>query len=170
MILKKIEEKTAQILSELGINELPIPIKKIANSIGVQIHPYDLGENISGVLVIKNDEGIIGVNPTESSVRQRFTIAHELGHYVLHKNTNESIFVDKDFKILFRNQVSAIGVDKREQEANSFAASILMPKKMIEHQLNQYSLDLTDEVALKKLAKTFNVSVTAMSIRISNLF
>ena len=88
----------------------------------------------------------------------------------MHKNTNESIFVDKDFKILFRNQVSAIGVDKREQEANSFAASILMPKKMIEHQLNQYSLDLTDEVALKKLAKTFNVSVTAMSIRISNLF
>lgn len=170
MILKKIEEKTAQILSELGINELPIPIKKVADFIGVQIHSYDLGENISGVLVIKNDQGIIGVNPTESSVRQRFTIAHELGHYVLHKNSNESIFVDKDFGVLFRKRDSSTGEYKREQEANSFAASILMPKEMLEKQIKQHYIDLTDEVALKGLAKKFDVSLIAMTIRISNLF
>lgn len=170
MILKKIEEKTAQILSELDINELPIPIKKIADYIGVQIQSYDLGENISGVLVIKNDRGIIGVNPNESSVRQRFTIAHELGHYVLHKNTNESIFVDKDFSVLFRNQDSSTGEYKREQEANSFAASILMPKGMLEEQIQKHFIDLTDEIALKGLAKKFDVSLIAMTIRLSNLF
>ena len=167
---KKIEETTSGILADLNINELPIPIRKIAERLGIKIHPYDLGENISGVLVINKDQSVIGVNPNESSVRQRFTIAHELGHFLLHRNSEESIFVDKDFKVLFRNQESATGEHKREQEANAFAASILMPRKKIEEEIKSNCIDLTDEVTIKMLAKKFNVSVIAMSIRISNLF
>lgn len=170
MNYKKIEEATVRILAELNVNELPIPIKKIAEHLGVKIHPYDLGENISGVLVFKEEQSIIGVNPNESSVRQRFTIAHELGHFFLHKNSEESIFVDKDFKVLFRSQESAPGEHKREQEANAFAASILMPRKKIEEEIKNNFMDRTDEVMIKLLAKKFDVSVIAMSIRISNLY
>lgn len=166
---KRIEEITDQILTGLNTNELPVPIKKIAEHLGIKIHSYDLGENISGVLVINNDQGIIGVNPLEPSVRQRFTIAHELGHFVLHKNSNESIFVDKDYKVLFRNQESSTGEHKREQEANAFAASILMPTKLLIEQIQNHFIDLTDEDAVKRLAQMFNVSVIAMTIRISNL-
>ena len=169
MIIKKIEERATQILSELGINLFPIPILKIAKLLGVQIHQYDLGENISGVLVIKNDQGIIGVNPSESSVRQRFTIAHELGHYMLHRNLNESIFVDREISVLFRSQNSSPGELKREQEANAFAAAILMPKDMLLEQIQKNYIDITDEVALKGLAKKFDVSLIAMTIRVSNL-
>jgi|SRR5665647_967015 len=166
---KRIEDLTAQILAKFDTNELPVPIRKIAEQSGIKIHSYDLGENISGVLVIKNDQGTIGINPTEQSVRQRFTIAHELGHYVLHRNSNESIFIDKEYKVLFRDQRSSTGEDKREQEANAFAASILMPKKLLIEQIQTHFLDLTDENAVKRLAKMFNVSVIAMTIRISNL-
>jgi len=166
---KRIEDLTSQILAKFDSNELPVPIRKIAEQLGIKIHSYDLGENISGVLVIKNDQGTIGINPTEQPVRQRFTIAHELGHYVLHKNSNESIFIDKEYKVLFRDQRSSTGEDKREQEANAFAASILMPKKLLVEQIQNHFFDLTDENAVKRLAKMFNVSVIAMTIRISNL-
>jgi len=169
MIRKKIEEVTAQLLDELNINEIPVPIRKIAERIGLNIHPYDLGENISGVLVIEKEQGTIGINPLESSVRQRFTIAHELGHFILHKNNNDSLFVDKDFKVLFRNQESTTGELKREQDANAFAAAILMPKNILKKKIDELSLDLTDEDAVKSLAQMFDVSAIAMTYRIANL-
>lgn len=168
MIRKRIEEIASQILNDLNINELPVPISSIAESIGLKIYPYDLGENISGALVIDKGQGIIGINPLESSVRQRFTIAHELGHFILHKNS-ESLFVDKDFKVLFRNQESSTGELKREQDANAFAAAILMPKKLLAEKISALAVDLTDEESIKDLAKMFDVSVTAMTYRIINL-
>ncbi len=168
MIKKRIEEIASQILNNLNINELPVPISLIAESIGLKIYSYDLGENISGALVIDKGQGIIGINPLESSVRQRFTIAHELGHFVLHRNV-ESLFVDKDFKVLFRNQESSTGELKREQDANAFAAAILMPKKLLAEKINDLAVDLTDEYSVKHLAQMFDVSVTAMTYRIINL-
>ena len=168
MISKKIEELAAQLLSELNINELPIPIRKIAELKGLIIHPFDLGTNISGVLVIDKEQGTIGINPLESPVRQRFTIAHELGHFLLHSES-ESLFVDKHFKILFRSQGQSSKEIKKEQDANAFAAAILMPKNKLEEKINNSSLDLTDDEAVKKIAQMFDVSVIAMTYRIANL-
>lgn len=168
MIRKKIEQIATQILDEFDVSELPVPIISIAEKIGLKIFNYDLGENISGALVIDNGQGIIGINPIESTVRQRFTVAHELGHYILHKN-DESLFVDKDFKVLFRNQESSSGEIKREQDANAFAAAILMPQKLLAEIIKNMSIDLTDESSIKDLAKMFDVSATAMTYRILNL-
>lgn len=74
-------------------------------------------------------KGTIGFNPTESKTRQRFTIAHELGHFELHKQ-DSGLFVDKEFKMLFRDQNSSSGEIRKEQEANAFAAAILMPENI----------------------------------------
>jgi Zn-dependent peptidase ImmA (M78 family) len=169
MIRKKIEDITAKILAELGISELPIPVKKIAEMKGLIIHSYDLGENISGVLVINNNKGVIGLNPTESPVRKRFTIAHELGHYILHGGNKDSLFVDKEFKVLFRDQSSSNGDHRQELEANAFAAAILMPADILKREIGQLPLDLTDEDIIKSLAQKFEVSSIAMTYRISNL-
>jgi Zn-dependent peptidase ImmA (M78 family) len=147
---------------------LPVPVNKIAESRGLTIKPYDLGEAVSGVLVIKQGVGTIGINPTESMVRQRFTVAHELGHFELH-NDGDELFVDKAFKVHFRDQNSSKGEIKKEQEANAFAAALLMPEKFIRKEIEKHSFDLSDEDSMKTLAKTFNVSVPAMTFRISNL-
>ena len=168
MLNRKIEKLTSKILDDLNIRSLPVPVNKIAESRGLAIKPYDLGEDVSGVLVIKNGHGTIGINPSESSVRQRFTIAHELGHYELH-NDGDELFVDKGFKVLFRDQNSSKGEIRKEQEANAFAAALLMPEKFIREEIERNSFDLTDEDSMKKLAKAFNVSVPAMTFRISNL-
>ncbi len=165
---KKIERITNNILEELNITKLPIPVDEIAKKRGLDIRAYDLGENVSGVLVMESGKGTIGFNPTESKVRQRFTIAHELGHYELHKQDN-GFFIDKEFKMLFRDHNSSTGEHKKEQEANAFAAALLMPEKFVVKEIKNHNLDLSDEDSLKELAKLFNVSVPAMTYRVTNL-
>jgi Zn-dependent peptidase ImmA (M78 family) len=168
MLNKRIEKITREILQEFGIAKLPVPIEQIAKQRGLKLKSYDLGENISGVLAIDSGKGTIGFNPRESKVRQRFTVAHELGHYELHYKNNE-LFVDKEFNVLFRDQNSSTGELKKEQEANGFAASILMPESFLIQEIKKNKFDLSEEKCLKELSKLFHVSVTAMTFRIANL-
>lgn len=168
MLNKRIEKITIDILTSLDIIELPIPIEEIVQKRGLQIKPYDLGENVSGVLVMDSGKGTIGFNPTESKVRQRFTIAHELGHYELHKQ-DSGLFIDKGFTMLFRDQNSSKGEIKKELEANAFAAALLMPEKLLKKEIKNHDFDLSDDDSMKELAKVFNVSVSAMTFRIANL-
>jgi Zn-dependent peptidase ImmA (M78 family) len=168
MLIKKIENLASSILTELNINSAPVDIKAIAKKKGATIKPYEVDEKISGMLFIKDGNGIISYNPTESAVRQRFTIAHELGHLLLHKKTQD-IFVDKQFQVHFRNENSATGQDIQELEANAFAAAILMPKDLLLTEIKKHNFDLGDESAMKELAKLFNVSLQAMTFRMVNL-
>jgi Zn-dependent peptidase ImmA (M78 family) len=92
-----------------------------------------------------------------------------LGHYLLHSNNKDSLFVDKEFKVLFRDHASSTGEHKQELEANAFAAAILMPAEKLKEQIKQLALDLTDEDAIKRLAQVFDVSAIAMTYRIANL-
>ncbi len=168
MLINKIEKLASSILTELNIKSAPVDIKAVAKKKGATIKPYDLGEKISGMLFIKDSEGIISYNPTESMVRQRFTVAHELGHFLLHRKTQD-IFVDKQFQVHFRNENSATGQDIQELEANAFAAAILMPKDLLLTEIKKHNFDLGDESAMKELAKLFNVSLQAMTFRMVNL-
>jgi len=172
MLNKLIEKKTLSILESLGINKIPIPVEEIAKKRGVEIKTYDLGEDVSGVLVIDSGKGVIGINPLESKVRQRFSIAHELGHFELHYefgNQASHLFIDKGFSVIFRDKNSSTGEIRKEQEANAFAAALLMPEKLLIQQIKHYKFDISREQSLKELAKLFNVSLPAMTYRISNL-
>jgi Zn-dependent peptidase ImmA (M78 family) len=170
MLNKKIEKITSQILKDNEVNSLPIPINELAWKRGLAVQPYDLGENVSGVLVINNGTGFIGYNPLESSVRQRFTVAHELGHYELHRpNQQEALFVDNTFRVEFRNQDSSTGELAQEREANAFAAAILMPENILLEVIKNYHFELGDDESIQKLSTLFNVSVSAMTFRLINL-
>jgi Zn-dependent peptidase ImmA (M78 family) len=129
----------------------------------VRIEPTDLGEDCSGVLVRTGDSAVIGVNVMHHPNRQRFTIAHELGHYMLHK---PGTYVDRAF---YRNTESGSGTIKEEREANQFAAALLMPASWVEGEAQNHSLDLGDDTSLVALAEEFGVSSQAMSFRLTNL-
>src|SRR3712207_1539961 len=79
--LSRAEQAALALLDECGIDEPPVPVEAIAASldVDVQIEPLDGG--LSGVLYRSpNGRRILGVNGLHANVRQRFTIAHELGH------------------------------------------------------------------------------------------
>jgi Zn-dependent peptidase ImmA (M78 family) len=170
--IKKIEDIASEIIRSENLNNPNVPVKKIAKKLGVSVINYDLGPEMSGILVINKDHGTIGINPAHSEQRQRFTIAHELGHFILHKNDHNDIFVDKDFIVKYRSNKPYTEIELRqEQEANAFAAALLMPKEFILTELakNDYYSDLSEVQLIDALSKSFKVSVPAMTYRLSNL-
>ncbi|MFY0602597.1 MAG: ImmA/IrrE family metallo-endopeptidase [Flavobacteriaceae bacterium] len=167
-----IESKALELISNLNANTAPIPIKKIVKQLGVELKPFNLGSEVSGVCVIENNNARIGYNPTESEGRQRFTIAHELGHFILGHNKNANdLFVD-NVKVMFRRNGSTTKELKQEREANIFAASILMPENLIQKEyetLEKKDNFLTDDKIVQELASLFKVSQIAMTYRLINL-
>jgi len=162
--MKYIEEKTEQLLKSLNAMKLPIDPKKCAESYSVVVNGVKMNDNVSGLFMTKDSVSYIMYNLDEVKQRQRFTIAHEFGHFILHKDVK--LFIDKSQKTLYRNSASTTGESLKEREANAFAASLLMPKALIEEEITN-SPKNTDVVDY--LAEKFDVSPLAMSIRLSNL-
>ena len=127
-----------------------------------------LNSELSGLLLKQEDAVIIGVNSQQARTRQRFTIAHELGHLVLEHQGE--MFVDAT--VLRRDENSSRAIDPLEIEANGFAAALLMPARWVERELNEGKNASPSESAADataRLAKDFGVSVQAMSFRLANL-
>jgi Zn-dependent peptidase ImmA (M78 family) len=167
---QKIESDAHALLSIHAITEAPIPIERLTRQMGVALISYDMGEEISGLLVLQGSTGTIGYNSKHSKKRQRFTIAHELGHYVLHRE-KENFFVDKDFLVKYRSSKSYNSDEIRlEQQANAFAAAILMPKNFImEYLLAEKYKDYSESAIIDEMASKFDVSVLAMTYRLGNI-
>jgi Zn-dependent peptidase ImmA (M78 family) len=165
----KIERRAHTLLQKAGIRNPAVPIEAVARSINVEVQPANFGDDVSGVLVVTEGHGIIGYNQDHPIVRQRFTIAHEIAHYVLHSD-DEDLFIDKKMLAVFRDSRSARGADSREIEANAFAAALLMPATMVKKALAERSFDLGGEDDLSELATLFHVSKQAMSYRLANIF
>ena len=159
----RIDQVVASILADNRVFEPPVPVEKIATRAGVHVRRGKLGE-VSGLLVRSVSEFIIGVNEEQAPTRQRFTIAHELGHFLLHENLHSH--VDQGFAIRYRAEEASLGVNVHEIEANFFAASLLMPKSFLERDEAIRFLD--DDKGVAFLAKKYKVSPHAMSLRLGN--
>jgi Zn-dependent peptidase ImmA (M78 family) len=125
--------------------------------------------------IVRDEENlrkiVIGANKSHHPHRQRFTIAHELGHFLLHKG--ETVHVDEGRGALatnLRDSESSKGEDNEEKEANLFAAELLMPAKFLKKDLEGKSFDLlADTTLLDGLAKKYQVSTQALTFRLANL-
>ncbi len=142
-----------------------IDLKKIAKAWGVKIFMEPLEGDVPGILIVSNSMPIIMVNSNDLKVRQTFTIAHELGHYHLHKPSG--VHVDKGF-VMSRNTKSRLGEDIQEIEANQFAAELLMPEAFLKKDVKEFTNALNDN-DIDKLAKRYSVSVQAMTHRLGSL-
>lgn len=160
------EKKAMALLQEYGKSELPVPVERIARYLGAQItyEPFD-GE-ISGMLYRSPGTTVIGVNSRHAPTRQRFTVAHEIGHLRMHKG--EGVIIDRFVRVNWRDGES----NREEVQANGFAAGLLMPRspvyEEIERALSRHR-DLTPHDLAAMLAKRFNVSPAAMQYRLINL-
>lgn len=162
------ESQAQRILDTSGMTAAPVQVEKIAVWLGLHVERADLGDDVSGILVVENDRGMIGVNATDAPVRQRFSIAHEIGHFILHK-LELPVFIDRKYSAAFRDGLSSEGSDPREREANSFAACLLMPEDQVRAKVQKTSFDLGDDQELAALAAHFQVSRQAMMYRLLNM-
>ena len=161
-----IERLTDALVSEFAGSSPPVPVERIAVAKGCTIRPSDLKE-ISGILVRSPSGSVIGVNRNHLETRRRFTIAHELGHYLLHEG--EGVTYDEDFRVSLRSDQSSTGTDVVEIEANFFAASLLMPNRLLLADPRTSTIELENPEATSDLARSFGVSTQAMTLRLARL-
>ena len=166
-ILRRVRE----ILEESQVKAPPVPVERIARKLSTQLRFSPLDNELSGMVFVKDGTAIIGINALHHPNRQRFTIAHECGHLVLHRaQVTREVHVDKAFPMLMRNAVSAASVDPMEIEANLFAAELLMPAFLLSEEIGESTFDIDDDATITVLARRFRVSLSAMQFRLGNLF
>jgi len=163
--------RAQQLLVDGGVNKAPVPLVRLADlcSASIRYEPFD--GDVSGMVHCRADgSGVIGVNSEHSKTRQRFTIAHELGHLLLH--ADEKFHIDEKRPLARRDEVSSQATDPREIEANQFAAELLMPDAWVRASVDALVEDepeITVEDAIEELARTYGVSTVAMTHRLTNL-
>jgi Zn-dependent peptidase ImmA (M78 family) len=162
----RIEQITDDLLRNAGITVAPVPIDEIVRAQGITIRLMDL-KDVSGLIVRDGTATVIAVNKEHPLTRRRFTTAHELAHALLHEG--KEVRYDRDFRVDFRSGISSLGVNVEEMEANFFAASILMPRRLLDSDPLMADLDVEDAATTKALATRYKVSPHAMSIRLGNL-
>lgn len=164
-------EAAREIIREHSISEPPVNVEDIAYAHTIEILRHRFEGPESGFALRDNNRWYIGVNVQTSRRRQRFTIAHELGHLLLHEG--RQIIVDQAvLRVDLRNHVSSMGTDIEEIEANTFAAALLMPERIVSlyvTDLIQANSDITREDLIAELARTFDVSAEAMGYRLINI-
>lgn len=164
---KKAKETAIKILDRFG-SKIPIDIDEIIKAHGIEVFEDDeMSTSISGILMIKSESVGAMVNLFHPEVRKRFTLAHELGHYLMHRRKS-NLFVD-EFAVLYRGLRPEEGVDPREVEANVFAAELLMPEDAIKTDVEADPSRAKSDVAIRKLAARYGVSVMAMKYRLREL-
>ena len=136
----------------------PIDLMGMINELGLGFAVEDLPTSISGKLT--RDRSYpggfkISVNADDPPRRQRFTIAHEIAHFVLHSDLIGEGVTDN---AMYRSSLS----DEYERQANRFAAQILLPAEAVRSAYKHTK-------ALAKLSELFDVSGDAIRIRLKGL-
>ncbi len=139
-------------------NETPVPIFQIIKEVGLHLDFEHLEEEISGYIERQEESYRIVVNSTHAETRRRFTAAHELGHYIFHRDLlGDGVGDNRAYRSEGTQHVNPNIRPIHERQANSFAANVLMPK----HKLTDVGNRNTNE-----LASLYLVSPEAMRIRL----
>jgi Zn-dependent peptidase ImmA (M78 family) len=150
-------EKLLKFAQSQEITTLPLDVETIAQKFDIKITYVPLKDELSGILSKdeQDDKWVIQVNKNHHPNRQRYTIAHELGHFCLHRHLERN-FEDT---IFFRGGESS----KTEWQANDFASSILMPEDEFREKVR------SGVTNVEKLSEIFKVSTLALRIRAKSL-
>ncbi len=154
-----------RLLQKVGIpDKPPIDVYFIAAELRIEVVERSLG-GTSALLLRKDERAICVLHQADSPLRKRFSVAHEIGHFILHPSREAY-----DLQVIARDERSSEGKYLEEIEANSFAAELLMPSELLRDEVRTHiDLFADDESEIKNLAQTFGVSFQAMTHRLTNL-
>lgn len=171
---KNIEKKVNELFEKVGYddNKEEVDIIAIANKLGIVIGNAVLDDEDDGFIIVRDGEEeilgiktdkLIGINSTRPIEWKRFIIAHEIAHYYLHymNGNNKGIFAHRDHKK---------GKNDKENEADFFAANLLMPRDKFTLKFNELKeKQLSNEEIIVLLMKKFQVTQRMVERRIEEL-
>ncbi|MDX8538555.1 ImmA/IrrE family metallo-endopeptidase [Mesorhizobium abyssinicae] len=142
----------------------PVDVVAIARGLGLDVFPAAFDDQISG-MIQRNTDGAtysILVNANDTPERQRFTIAHEIGHYLYHRDLiGDGVADSPAYRAPDTSIYGGTRLQQRhETQANQFAANILMPLDLIR------SIEAREPgITLPELARRLRVSLPALRVR-----
>ncbi|MET3853438.1 Zn-dependent peptidase ImmA (M78 family) [Rhizobium sp. OAE497] len=143
------------IIDDLGITSPPVNPVDVARQLGLEVEFATFGGKFYGISGFYDcDSNAIIVNAHEYPLRQTFTVAHELGHHMLHREWAKT----SEYTMLMRDS-DYNGSEAHEKEANAFAGNLLVPRFMLDRYWQSTSVE--------GLSKLFAVSVPVIKNRIS---
>lgn len=149
--------EAAEQIFEDYCNSIPVDPARVARALGIQVLHAELDPDVAGAIRRAGGQATIYLSESDHPNRKRFTCAHEIGHFVKHRDDADAFeYID------WRDGASSMGVDEDERYANAFAAALLMPEKHVRRLRGEGM----GEVAM---ARTFGVSEAAMVNRLKNL-
>lgn len=159
-------------------NRAPVDVDAIAHALGVSVrYDYSLEpQGIIGQITFEGEHPVVRINPWQNAYepRRRFTLAHELGHFVLHSNDERTEFIDSQ-QTMSR---TATYWNPIESQANTFAAELLMPQELIVREgqaiIDTYKrqtgmTQMPADAFLSAMAERFVVSNQSMEYRLRAL-
>jgi Zn-dependent peptidase ImmA (M78 family) len=169
---KLIRERVVDLLYRFNVKRPPVEVEHLAERLGVAVVRESAEDDLSGFLLRdqRKNHAIIGVNADHHENRQRFTMAHELGHFLLHRG--EELHIDKEwsgYRIKLRDSKSSAGTNIDEIEANLFAAELLMPLRFLDADLAKNVPLNIDDDRIAHLAKRYKVSAQSLTLRLTYL-
>ena len=161
-----ISRLTKQLRTEANLDDsIPVDLSKILNAYCINWELRDLDNNVSGFSTATSEQKLIVVNKANHYNRRRFTVAHELGHLLLHFDNVMNLNTGP---IYYRDEKSSSGEYWREIEANYFAGCLLMPSQSIEDLIGQ-DRNAVSEDKIAEISKKFRVSTQAVCVRLSQM-
>ena len=148
---------------EKHLLEKPVRLGMLAKELGINVKLSSLGRGQSGLIESRDGSYTIKINRHETRERQRFTLAHEIAHFLLHRDVINRHGEIRD-NVLYRSGQP----EQLEYEANRLAADLIMPFDQVESDLAEMSVPVSDTV-IERLAREWQVSKAAMEIRLSYL-
>lgn len=163
-----------RLLKALSLYRFPVDVHGVAAKLGIDTAETGLDDRHSAFLVVKNNRARIFVNANHHPNRQRFSVAHEIGHFLLHhvpSAKENNLYLDEKLDLYHRKSIPTnTMVDfTLERQANRFAADLLMPKGLIEQHIDDEGLDILEEKVMRKIALAFKVSEQSLLIRLLEL-
>jgi len=141
---------------EINIKEVqktfPVSLSRLSALYDIKLYEADLHIMVSGQILKSKNTYKVTVQKGQSTARQRFTAAHELAHFFLHRDKIGDGIVDN---AMYRSSLPS----ELETQANKLAADILMPMSEVNKKLKEKS-------NIGELAKYFDVSNQAMQVRL----
>ena len=142
------------------LQEYPVRLGEIAKRLGVTVLLSTLPRGTSGQIGQEDGDFVIRINRHEAKHRQRFTLAHELAHFLLHRDKIVAEGGWSENVLLRSGQPASI-----EYEANRLASDLVIPSSQLSAATTSYTGPITNEV-IEDLARRFGVSTAAMEIKL----
>ena len=142
--------------------KVPVAVEELPRILSIKFKEVHLPESISGMIEKDGNSYLISVNANDPRQRQRFTLAHEIGHYMLHRHLiGDGLDDDRAYRSTDKGKYRNTKIGpKEETEANKFAVGLLMPDALIKQHRDKNADNIED------MAKLFKVSKQTMAIRL----